>query len=220
MKLYDYTYDNLIADLKAETPVSLSRHGDGEWACILGKDGGNCDGHRYFPEMGEALRRVLERRGAYYKGMQPKAIEDMGFEIDSWLDIHLLDQLWCNADIIHNASIESKLKQLTNTIRGRKVVLVGAPHLAPLAKIHSWTHIETPPKNAWLAYEYIKGQCLEEGGDVVMFSCGMMANVLIDDLWHLYGDKCCFIDTGSVFDPMVGVATRRYHRGIIKREKK
>ena len=45
-------FEELIEKIKNKEMFSFSRFGDGEMNAVFGKEGMNCDSHRYFPDMG------------------------------------------------------------------------------------------------------------------------------------------------------------------------
>lgn len=206
------TYREIIDNLKSHKAFKFSRFGDGEWNCILGKQGQNCDGHKYFPELGAALRRVVLSEPKYIVGMQPLS---MSYERSEQIKefCNGLKINWVNADVLHNASIDGRLGDFINAISGRYIILVGPVHLNRFFS-HS-VHLVTLPQNCWLEYENIRQQ-IEfhiDGVDnaVVLLAASMMSEVLIDD----FADHPhTFVDIGSVLDPYCGVKSRRYHHKL------
>lgn len=215
-KLYTYLTEKLVKN----EPFAFTRWGDGEWSCMMGKMGQNCDGHSYSPSLAKALRSVLQKQQSYYYGLQPKAAHDMGEEIEGLLKVLGVDIPFVNADIFHDASAENLLVDFFKAIEKQRVVLVGSSQLVMMRMYFpSMTHIEVPATDAWLDYEHIRDKLettlMARRNDVVLFSCGMMANVLIDDLWSGMFSDMTLINTGSVFDPYCGRCTRKYHPQII-----
>lgn len=206
------TYSKIVDLLKSQKPFKFSRFGDGEWNCIFNKAGQNCDGHKYFPELGASLRRVILSEPEYLVGIQPLSMSyertDQIKDFCKGLKIN-----WVNADVLHNASIDGKLDQFVNALKGRYIVLVGPVHLANF--FVNGVHIIIPNQNCWLEYENIRQQ-IEfhiEGVNnaVVLLAASMMAEVLLDDFSDYHHT---FIDIGSVFDPYCGVKSRRYHHKL------
>jgi hypothetical protein len=201
------TFKEHIDKIVNKEMYSFSRWGDGEWLCLLGAKGMNCDKHQYFPELREALRRVLESSPKYILGLQNHAKKSMGNAIDDTTSLFNLE--WVASDIFHNASINGELPLLIDALKGRNVVLVGAKHLKGF---NGWEFIEVPSVDCWLNYEETLKE-LEQTitkDDVVLFCASMMSNVLIDKL----NGKATLIDVGSVFDPYVGVKSRTYHKTL------
>ena len=164
---------------------------------MFGKQGANCDNHTYFPD----LRIALNRAWLDHKGII--AVQRYGYEIYKQ---RLGENFWPSADILHHASIKGELAPFIEALEGRKVIMVGPKHLHSLG----FKMVYVPLKNAWTKYEALKAIVKShiEPGCVVLYSCGMMAEVFINEL---YSTKFTQIDTGSVFDPYCGVRSRRYH---------
>ena len=207
------TYAKMIDDLKSYKNFKFSRFGDGEWNCIFNKLGQNCDGHKYFPDLGEALRRVVLAEPKYTVGIQPLSMSptyarsEQIKEFCSGLNIN-----WVNSDVLHSASIDGELQKFTDALLGRYVIMVGPSHLS---KLFDCVHITTLYKDCWLQYKSIREQ-VEFHVDgaynaVVLFAASMMSEVLIDDFADF---PHTFIDVGSVFDPFCGVKSRSYHHKL------
>ena len=213
-------YEKMCEMLWKKKNFMASRWGDGEWSCLLGHEGVNCDAHFYFKDMGAALRDVLYRGNDYHKGMQKKAMMDMGLEITSFLKEHMIGNEWYDADILHNASENGELTKFFDATRGRSVVVVGHPRLYSLARLTKWDVVMVPKKNCWLAFDHVKHEIMKhcKKNKVVLLSCSMMAGVLIDHFHMMFGDEITMIDCGSVFDPYcAGECTRRYHHKVVEK---
>lgn len=211
---FGYDLSDPLADMCARlgegSAFSFSRFGDGELNAIFGVDGANCDGHRYFPELGRRLAEILARRPGYVLGLQPLAILVHGAERVRSVSAGIR---WVFAGCLHWASIEGRLGGFLDALADREVVLVGAPHHRQLAKARSWRFVEVAYGDCWPQYESLRATLESRAvssGIVFLFCASMTANVLIDDLHQLNGDNT-YIDAGSVFDPYVGVHSRNYH---------
>jgi len=216
------TFDSMLTKLKANENFSFSRFGDGEWAAVFGDEGGNCDKHPYYPEMGLALAAVLLKPQVGYMGLQPKAINDLGGRISEWCKANGCMIEWCNADLIHDASIADRLHELLGAMRTRKKILIGPVHLYDFAFRNQMIFIATPSKfPVWKAWTTIYADLVEQlDKDAVVLYCASMATeIMIDKASREYGNTITQIDIGSAFDPAGGVVSRRYHRAIIEREK-
>jgi hypothetical protein len=212
------TYDEMLQKIVNNEPFALNRWGDGELSCAFGYEGGNCDGHFYFDDLGKALMDILCKPQRYIMGLQPKAVNDMPVGLATHFGGHNIDHDWINSDIIHDASTEVGLEGLFAAIKG-KAIIVGPAHLRPLAEQLNTPLITVPDRNCWKVYASIKEKCNNVNPDIFLFCCGMMANVLIDDLWYTKGHDTTLIDVGSALAPYAGKATRRYHKAILERNK-
>jgi hypothetical protein len=217
----DLDFDEMLSMLKAKKNFSFSRFGDGEWAAVFGDEGGNCDNHPYYKELGLALAAVLLRPQLGYMGLQPKAINDLGGRISEWVKANGGMIEWCNADLIHDASIADRLHELLGAMRGRKKILIGPAHLYDFAFRNQMIFIATPSDfPVWKAWTTIYADLVEQlDKDATVLYCASMATeVMIDKASREYGDTITQIDIGSAFDPAAGVVSRRYHKSIIERE--
>lgn len=207
--------------LKEKQPFSFSRFGDGEWNAVFDKKGHNCDKHPYYPDMNRALRQVLKtykNQSNYFLGLQRYSRKKKWKEIQKFLGKNKIK--WSNADCLHDASQGGDLIKFFKVLKTRTVVLVGPGYLEGFKPKDFF--IQVPDKNCWLEKDRIVEdvkQVLEDSHEdmVVLFVASMPANVMVDELYKIHGDKHTFIDVGSVLDPYAGVVTRGYHNQIINR---
>ena len=206
------TYNDIITKLKNKEPFQFARVGDGEMLCMDGVSGKNCDGHKYFVDLGKALREVYKEPKNYHIGLQPVK---HGLHSSA----KKYPQKWCNADLLHNASINGEISELYEVLENRNVIMIGNKTHKNLPFINIF--LEVPSVNAWqyrLAIWKALNDIAVKGKDFVyLFSCGMMSGVLIDEMANLYPNHTC-IDTGSIFEPYLGKAIRSYHKKILERE--
>lgn len=205
-------YDDILKNLKNQTPFSLSRYGDGEWNAIFGKSGVNCDAHHYFPEMGKALKDAIMSEPEYICGIQPLTMShyrDQVVELAGELDID-----WVNSDVLHDANITEHLKRFFEALKDQPVVLIAPERLAkvPFEYTH---HIQIPLNNCWEAHGEIEDTLYDMLSDnsyrILLFCASMATNVMIHNLYQDFGKQVTMIDAGSIFDPHAGFKTRSYH---------
>jgi len=209
---------DVVTMLENKDAFAFSRWGDGEWIALLGREpqGANCDGHNYFPDMGEALRDVLKRKPHYYMGLQQFALKACGDDsIYGWMQANGLDNsYWVESDIFHYAAQNgdwSWMKAFTD----RNHIIVGAEHLRKLFP-KALGFIAVPDKNCWIERESIAQELSRQLSTVpswvaVGFCASMMSEVLIDEMVKKF-PRNAYIDFGSVFDPLSGVKSRNYMR--------
>lgn len=200
-------------------PFAFSRYGDGEWLAILGETGQNCDGHRYFPDMGEELRQSLH--SPYYHTVSPVARRVGERRIDDYLErVGLEDMEWHPGNVFVLASLAGELRPLVEAIRPLPMIYVGPTHLHDFMQreFPKTAYIEIHDKNAYLQRDatldlilkFITRTRIEY--KAIGFSAAMLTNCLIDALW-LEHNNLTMIDFGSVFDPYAGVVNRSYMKG-------
>ena|SRR3990167_5427760 len=214
-------FDAYVAALDTRLPVAFSRWGDGEWQCILGHHGTNCDGQPYTPALRQDLVAVLRGRPRYDLGLQGFAVRRMGPAITAWLEAEGLDLLWVDADSFARRSRDGRLGPLLAALTARPVVLVGPTYLRHLPLFPVAAHVDVPGR---MRHEDAIEQLVHESmaaleawpGAVVIVSAGLTAKVLIHRL-HAASPASTLLDCGSVCEPYVGRVTRTYHRAVVAR---
>jgi hypothetical protein len=202
-------------------PFAFSRWGDGEWSAVLGHGTQNCDQQEYTEELRHDLRQVLLGRPEYTLGMQALALRRFGEEIISWLEERKLSFLWVDSGVFHRASARDQLGPLLAAMRSHEVLMVGPERLRPLGLFAAARHVVVPDESCYdelerLTDETFKAATRMGGTPLVALSAGMASNLIIDRL-HEALPQATLIDFGSVWEPYVGVANRRYHRQVLER---
>lgn len=203
------TFERMCTMLRERENFKFARYGDGEFYCMSGKIGRNCDKHEYFPDLGLALNEAFYSDPKYMVGIQPLSVH--GGLYQRAIQERSGPKNIYDADVLHSASIDGRLDQFLECLRGRDTILVGPEHLRPL-------YLKTmiiPDVNCWRDYQSIREQLffkLYEAKDAVVLLCAsMMSEVLIHNFRFL---DHTFIDAGSVLDPYVGKFSRSYHHKL------
>lgn len=204
--------------LTEKHPFGFARYGDGEWNAIFGASGANCDGQVYSPELGADLQRTLMDRRDYFYALGPKAVhhETMGAQIEAWLAEHAPRLSWYDTEVFLTASLMGELRPFVNVLRRKRVLLVGPQHLSRLNAINAMGLVVVPDKNAYLEKARLEIEILKkaERADVILFSAGPAAKVMIFDLYPQLKETHTLIDCGSLWDMYCGVNSRGYARNI------
>ena len=199
-------YHEMIDKLRNGAPFKFSRWGDGEWGCMYGVTGQNRDGNTYLSELGEKLRAILNSQPQYYMGLQ------YGVLYNEQLRDYVFDKMfklsninWVFGDVLHVASEKGLLRNFTNALKDRYVVMIGAEYFKGLStkagRILDAMCI-TPENNSFNSNDSIF-YCAEQyymKDPVFLVAAAMNSNVIIDKL----PDSVTAIDIGSVFDPYLG----------------
>lgn len=206
--------EDLAKIAKERIPYAFARYGDGEWISLLElrpANKGNCDQHKYFRDMGTAIRTTLVERPTYCLGIQRLATDVYGEKIHLFLDQHkLFDLDWVYSDVLHKSSIKGTFHTLARECT--KAIWIGPAHLRPVAMaLQCHTFIESKLPNAWDDYQVLLDRAKEviRPGSLVLLSCGMPAKVLINAL-QKYQPAATILDLGAVWDPYAGVKSRKY----------
>ncbi len=207
---HETIYKTFIEHLENGDPFSFARYGDGEWNAIFQVAGANCDGHEYFPDMGERLARIVRSEPPYFMGMAAIARRVWGERIEAFLSGSKLR--WVNADLLHIASIEDRIWPFFDALSKRDVILVAPAHVQEQKLFKVRRKITIPEKNCWLASEDVNAKISVKADreTVICYCASMAANVWIDE-WAPYATN---IDLGSLIDPYVGRITRSHHKKV------
>lgn len=212
------TYKDILNKIKNNESFAISRFGDGEFSAIFNYKGHNCDGHYYYKNLGEALKRVLLEYKCddnYFIGLQTLAYLRMGDKINNFMEYNQ-ELNFCDADVIHKKNENSGLYDLFSLLNDKNVVYIAPDRLHSMTRFFNIDYfISIPLKNAWEEYYNIYNKLKEINTEntIYLFSCGMMAEVLINDLYKL-NNKNTYIDIGSAFDPYCNILSRRYHSKV------
>jgi hypothetical protein len=213
---------------------AFSRCGDGEFDAILKEPGANCDGHKYYPELGEWLEKTLNawkyaNFENYYMGIHYGARN--GEQTVDWLYKNRFKKSrhFCDNSVFHNAFVDRKLESLFDILATKQVVVVGPQILQEQTRIPVEHYIEVDEKDSW----HDRGRVQDElnamnlDGKIVLFCSGPPTPVFIHDQ-IINGNvvdhdqpmrlslplKTTLIDFGCSFDPYAGRETRSFHKKV------
>jgi hypothetical protein len=215
-------FETVIEKLRNNEPFHLSRWGDGEFLCMLGKEGKNCDGHDYTPILSEELNRVWadieECEPNQFHLVQPHALRTVE-GIENFLNGRKFD----SSDLFVKASQKGELGKLFAALKDKYVILVAPKRFEDWDLFEVSNHIVIPDKNCFDSFEQTRDEVhnallrnYEMGKTLVVLYCaGMMSNCIIGH----QAKNVFHIDLGSVLEPYIGHANRKYHTEIIEKLK-
>ena len=213
----EVTFERICKMLLEGENFKFARYGDGEFNCMFGKIGRNCDGHEYFPDLGMALNDAFYSDPEYMVGIQPLSVQG-GMYQKAVMQRDGSPKNIYDADALHSASIDGRWGGFIESLEDRNVIVVGPSHLFALGKAYPKTflgrrYILIPNKNCWLQYAQTVsdiGQLIKEN-DVILLAASMMSEVILTNFVDF---NATFIDIGSVMDPYCNVLSRRYHHKL------
>ena len=227
VSFYDVIDTNYFtACINANKPVRFVKWGDGEYACAVGQEGANCDGDKYFPELGEAMRTAFLKLaqipntffGRWHLG--PNDTHVSSFFTLLWETIKgrpASEIPWVNYHCLLRDAERGRKPDMLNFVKAirsnqRKKIYVCNEKNARLCKVFGAEHVEVP-MNCWFTYyekimEEIKSKITPDC--IVLFSAGLCSKVAVGNLVESNPDITC-LDLGSSFDCLArGTPSRSY----------
>lgn len=233
MRIVSHPLSYYVDRLKEGPKYSFARYGNGEFGCIFQQATRTGSGSQVLNIRGlqQGLVNSLTKRhltpDSYFLGTQSpgylarcnllESVETWEHTVCPWIT-------WHNGNVFHYASLKGVLHPLVAQLRKMNLIVVGPPHLKRLKK-QAFPHmqfVQIPSQNCFVThrdiYMGIKGALqvcpLEKGPVVISFSAGPTTKVLIHQLHDMVREECFLLDTGSLWDPYVGVKSRRYHKRL------
>lgn len=128
-----------------------------------------------------------------------------------------------NANILINTNIDKTIDVLTNTMKGKNIVIVtnyeNSINLDKLEQLNiiPYKTLIVSKQNAFtLDYERIKDEYKSfNDGDVVICLCGPLGRVLCYE-WFKQNNTLTCLELGSIFDPLLKNKAYLYHTGTHK----
>ena len=192
------------------------KFGDGEFDCMMGKKGHNCDFHPYTNRLSKRLHdsynTLTQMPNTYIADWTGSGYEGFKADLDSKLPnkpkLVLYDLL-----LQQEGLLSQELFNFYKSIKEskRKKVFIGNERLVGVKKfLNLDAHILVPAINAFGRHHEILSKCMNHLVDdcIYLFSAGMPAKVLELDLITTNPNITC-LDCGSAFDPIFFTKTRQ-----------
>ena len=228
MEIINTPLSYYVSRLQKHECFSFARYGNGEWGCILqlAKRTGSGSQGLDIPDLRLGLENGLRFSDQvdYFLGTQSESYLTrcrLFKRLEEWLKRNASGIAWHNGDVFHKASMKGMLYSLVKQLRQMDVVVVGPGYLKALDKeVFKYTRfVQVPVKDCYSRYQRIYEEILSllEGPsppEVISFSAGPTAKVLIHTLHSRVRECCSLIDFGSLWDPYCSKNTRRYHKRV------
>ena len=210
---------------------SLARFGDGEYTCMMGGEGHNCDNHPYSSKLGDKLTSsfnyLKKLKNVYFGewGAQPGSFDTpqniapiqylhtgLGeYHLDLFYKDHNLNLV--NFEILQNNTLfkEKFIFFKTDKESKRKKIYVGPYNklkgVEKFLNINSFINI--PEYNSFQKYDTILQLILNEIKDncIILFSAGMPCECYMHEIL-IVNNKITCLDIGSGMDAMFSDFTR------------
>lgn len=232
--LYDVVDTNYFtACLNANRPVRFVKWGDGEYACVIGEQGANCDGDKYFPELGIAMQRAflkLANKPNVFYGrwhLTPNDAHVARFFNQFWeknIGRSAAEIPWANYHCLLRDAERGRKPDMLNFVKAiqknpRKKIYVCNRQNAKLCKVFGADHVEVPPNCWYLFYDQVMEEIKKKSTDdcIVLFSAGLCSKVAVAELVEAYPGITC-LDLGSSFDCLARGTPSRSYQGSFQEE--
>jgi len=221
-------FNELMDKIRNGDNFHIARYNDGEWVCMLRiaphfsqlirRHGHNPE---EFTKISEVLLAIIDSVPQYYIGIDSNTRAERGLIVTEKLlyreKIEKIDKI-IYGDIFNAATIRFGIGALFNPLKERYTISVGPAYMAQLG---ASAHAETPFKNCWAhatEIEAIVDSLIDKNitkNPVVVYSCSLLAKVLVDIFYNKYGNKISQLDIGSCIDPWCGINSRPWHIELI-----
>jgi hypothetical protein len=214
-KTVDYDINHFIDKINNKKPFSYSRFNDGELLCVIKQllenevsSNNNCDGHIYFPKMGEELLVSLNNSDCenyYIQYMSGWLKSEKFFNYTKLLiDNNSLNGIYQYSDFLQITLRENPdlFRKFVNILNNNEIMIVGPEYLKNIKFLKYSSFVEIPSVNCYNKKDEIINEISKKINDrtIVLFSASMATNVIIDSLYKIYGQKNFLIDVGSLWD--------------------
>jgi hypothetical protein len=189
------TLESLTSWIKTGTNFIFEKRGDGELDCLKGKQGKNCDGQSYTPELKAALASA-------YAGLENLSKVYPRCFIVEWGDPF---------SILHQQpNDKAKIRSfwLAVALCHRPKVFIGPERLIPVIQfLHTSLYIGVPSTEAYSADWLVRPALIKalSKDSIFIFSSGLASKVWCN---AIASSEITVIDAGSAFDPLFVGTTR------------
>lgn len=206
--------------LDARVRFVQANYGDGEWSCILGLPGRNCNGEDYaLSGMQAALIETIVKPAPGFFMYGSNGGRKLEPAIREWLlERNCMQRAWVYKELISGANVNGKLSGFIAAVRRRCTILVGPEHLKNDALYQIFNikaHVMVPTSNAYSVIETTIKNTLAvqeaQKANLVLVCSGMAAKPLIYRVSQI-ADRATIIDMGATLDPYAGVWSRSGYR--------
>ena len=225
MKTFTGALDNFISKLNNKDPISVVRFGDGEYSILRGVNIDlldKCNGEFRYDAINDSKYRKLlldsftYNHKDYLVGVVCPCCMDMGIHKAMKLTSGLPEKQLTWANIFVNGNYHRFLLEVTPLFKKYTVNYVhhknGKTNDLPFKVNKTWL----TGANSWKddsLLEKVTDYCEGVKGQIFLFSCGPMANILAHQC-HVKNPNNFYIDIGSVYDYILGLGRTRGYLNV------
>jgi hypothetical protein len=215
------TLSEYLLDIEQKKHFSFTRYWDGEMACMVGREGMNCDSAPYSSALREHLKKTISNNYSYYHSIywpyNHEGTKNLQVTFDNYLQAESKIE-WFDAMIWQRCFEAGNFHQyVVNALQDKNILFVAGEHIKPIQqKIKVRDFIPVHDRLAFDNLESTEDEIVGkyENGDVIIFCAGMASNCMIDDLFPIIGQRVTMLDMGSVWDAYLGYQKRQWIRRV------
>lgn len=206
----------LLKKLERGENIVFTKFGDGEYLCMLGISGHNCDGDTYTLWLKDALKKALinlsKKKNTYIGkwhtsevyNYYKRIVKPYGIDIP-FVSYHLIMN---DKDFLHTPYMYTFVKFVASTTR-KKILFANKWNKRLKDLFRADIFIEIPESSWSLEYETWKAALEKhvEKDALILLAGGLCSKVLIHDITSVHDVSC--IDIGSSFDILGGKRNSR-----------
>jgi hypothetical protein len=212
-------FDYYVGKIRDREPLIFVRWGDGEWTCMAGGQGFNCNEELYTQSLKRSLLQAFASLNLY-SAIQPYSLKNP--DVRRLIDLVMDDNgfydrgFYPNADVFHEACLNGQLKPLLDALQSRPTFWIGNEYLT------KWVR-DNFPEAGGLTVSLTKAaanidEAIERTANIlttqamreetlICICAGMAGKVMAHRLVRDLGVKH-LVDFGSVFDVFSGRKSR------------
>lgn len=191
--------------------VIFTKFGDGEYHCMRGEIGCNCDQDTYHQWMGDELKKALvglsKKRNAYIGKWWTSNVSDFCNAVAKesgvtvpWTWYHV----FMNDDNVFNFDYMRQFMKFIVATKRKKILVCNGRNSRLQSFFKTDAYVEIPSRNWSFDYEKWRDKVQQhvEKDCIVLISAGMCSKILINEITDKTDLTC--IDLGSSFDILGG----------------
>lgn len=224
LKLIKLGIDDYAKKISHGEVFSMSRWGDGEIPCLLGREGQTHEKSDWCPVQRDYLIEAVKSGHDYYRCLYT------GGKMHPWIPefTSFLGKLdnppkWYTLPYWYKRVLDGSMYKIIKLMTGGiPVIFVGPKYFQLIKELIPYKHlIITSTINEIYRIEQTEETILRKSNKykrcIISFSAGMASNAMIDRLYPKIGNKCWMIDFGAVWDGFMGLQFRQYHKKLTRK---
>lgn len=213
--------EHYLSQIRDNKPFSFARYGDGEVILMFNHPSVSNRNIGNLQKAVEPMMNIFRNQYKYYHcllrctfDIAPCFGSGLGETFKDFLSKVCPEMPFYDGEFWQDLSFCGEIERLTSVLDKHYPIFIGGKHLENLKYLNGLTNLNNivvHDRKAWDDYSAIKDEIIrkiELGYRMFCFSMGYPGKIMIDDLFPAYGDKCFFIDFGSLFDPYCGILSR------------